>query len=294
VGGYGGTFGSSVLVGPAALEAVAPLLEPASLPAARRALATGGAAAFDAPSGRLEVRRQRTTSFADGATERYELLGRAEVAATTVRASATSPPAQVVLGEAAAAQLGDVRTVALLVGDGLSRAEQDRLSDALSLVDPTASAAVERGFDDDSGPVVLLLGLAAFGLVLAGTLAATSLALVESGPDLATLSQVGARPRTRRGIAGGYAAVLALSGGLLGTCAGLVPGAAAAVALTRHGAQQGWVAYGATDDLPTTTFLVVPWALLLGLLVGLPLVAGAVAAAGAGRRQPPATRRAVA
>jgi hypothetical protein len=54
------------------------------------------------------------------------------------------------------------------------------------------------------------------------------------------------------------------------------------------------VAYGATDDLPTTTFLVVPWALLLGLLVGLPLVAGAVAAAGAGRRQPPATRRAVA
>jgi putative ABC transport system permease protein len=83
VGGYGGTFGSSVLVGPAALEAVAPLLEPASLPGARRALATGGAAAFDAPSGRLEVRRQRTTSSADGATERYELLGRAEVAATT-------------------------------------------------------------------------------------------------------------------------------------------------------------------------------------------------------------------
>jgi putative ABC transport system permease protein len=291
VGGYGSSLGAGVLVGPSALEALAPLVEPSSLPAARQALAAGGAAVFGAPSGQLELRRQRTAVSQDGASDGYRLLARAAVAATAVRAADGQPPAQAVVTEQVASQLGGASTVALVVGSDVSRAEQDRLVDALSVVDPSASVSVERGFDDDSRLVVLVLGLVAFGLVLAGTLAATSLALVEAKPDLVTLSEVGARPRTRRSIAGSYAAVLALSGTVLGIAAGLVPGIAAAVALTRYGAVSGWTSFGPADDVDSTRYVVVPWELVLGLLVVLPLVAASVAALSAGGRRSAPTRR---
>ena len=291
VGSYGSTLGSGLLVGAAALEAVAPLVEPASLPAARKALADGGAAVFGAPSGRLEVRRQRTGTPLDGSQGDYRLLARAEVDATSVRTADGTPPAQAVVSEQVASQLGGATTVALVVGTDLSPAQQEQLVDAFSVVDPAASVSVERGHDDDSRLVVLVLGLVAFALVLAGTLAATSLALVEARPDLATLSQVGARPRTRRSIAGSYAAVLALSGVVLGIGAGLVPGIAAAVALTRYGASSGWTSYGSAEELDATRYVVVPWPLVLGLLVLLPLVAAAVAALGAGGRLSAPPRR---
>ena len=294
VGSYGSTLGSGVLVGPAALEALAPLVEPASLEAARRALAGGGAAVFGAPSGQLEVRRQRTGTAADGLTSTYRLLARTGIAATSVRAADGTPPAQAVVPEQVAAQLGGATTVSLVVGRDLSRAQQEQLVDALSVVDPAASVSVERGYDDDSRLVVLVLALVTSGLVLAGTLAATSLALVEAKPDLATLSEVGARPRTRRSIAGCYAAVIALSGAVLGIAAGLVPGVAAAVALTRYGASSGWTSYGAGDDVDATRYVVVPWELVLGLLVVLPLVAAAVTALGAGGRLSAPARRAAA
>ena len=293
VGDYGSTLGSGVLVGPAALEALAPLVEPASLAPARRALAADGAVVFGAPSGRLELRRQRTGTSVDGASDTYRLLARADVSATSVSAADATPPAQAVVSEQVASQLGGASTVALVVGDDLSRAQQEQLVDALSVVDPAASVSVERGYDDDSGLVVLVLGLVTSALVLAGTLAATSLALVESKPDLTTLSQVGARPRTRRTIAGSYAAVIALAGTVLGIGAGLVPGIAAAVALTRYGAGtgSGWTTYGDVDAPDATRFVVVPWELVVGLLVVLPLVAAAVAAMGTGGRTAAPTRR---
>ena len=284
VGSYGGVLGAAVLVGPAALEALAPLMEPTSLPAARRALAAGGAAVFAAPGGQLELRRQRSGSAPDGVSDTYEVLARADVAATPVRATDGTPPAQAVVSEQVAAQLGGATTVALVAGTDLTRTQQEQLVDALSVVDPAATVTVERGYDDDSRLVVLVLGLVAFSLVLAGTLAATSLALVEAKPDLVTLSQVGAPPRTRRTVAGSFAAVLALSGVVLGTGAGLVPGIAAAVALTRYGTSSGWTTYGQAEDLDMTRYVVVPWPLVLGLLVVLPLVAAVVAALSAGGR----------
>jgi putative ABC transport system permease protein len=166
--------------------------------------------------------------------------------------------------------------VALVVGDDLSRGEEDQLRDAVALLDAGTSIWVERGFQDGAGVALLLLVLGAGTLVLAGTFAATSLALVEAQPDFVVLGQVGARPRTRRTVAGAYAAVLALAGAVLGVLAGAVPGLTAALALTRNGYA---VSGPPGEPLPSAwTYVDVPELLLVGLLVALPALAGALAA----------------
>ena len=69
----------------------------------------------------------------------------AEVAATAVAAVDGSAPAQAVVSEQTAAQLGGATTVAMVVGTDLSRAQQELLAEALAVVDPQASVSVERG-----------------------------------------------------------------------------------------------------------------------------------------------------
>ncbi|UDY24737.1 ABC transporter permease [Nocardioides sp. Kera G14] len=113
--------------------------------------------------------------------------------------------------------------------------------------------------------VLLLLTVLGAFTVLLGTFSATGLALDDARLDMATLSAVGARPRTRRIAAGAHAAVIAFVGAVLGIAVGFTPGMAAAYLLTSVGSD-GWI-------------LVVPWPLLGVLLVGLPLLAGATTAA---------------
>lgn len=134
--------------------------------------------------------------------------------------------------------------------------------------------------------------LVAGGLVLAGTLAATALALSEARPDLSTLGQVGARPRTRRAVAAGYALVLGVVGAVLGVLAGLIPGIAVSVPLTR-GYATGGFSYGPLGDVPPDRDFVVdvPWLLVALVLVVLPLVSAAVAAAATRSRLDGPTRR---
>ena len=69
-------------------------------------------------------------------------------------------------------------------------------------------------------------------LMLGGTLTATFLALSDARPDLATLSAVGATPRTRRGVAAAYALVVGFVGALLGAAVGFIPGIAITYPLT--------------------------------------------------------------
>ena len=68
--------------------------------------------------------------------------------------------------------------------------------------------------------------------MLGGTLTATFLALSDARPDLATLSAVGASPRTRRGVAASYAVVVGLVGAVLGAAVGFIPGIAVTWPLT--------------------------------------------------------------
>jgi putative ABC transport system permease protein len=91
---------------------------------------------------------------------------------------------------------------------------------------------VERGFQNDSWLILLILFLVAGLLVLIASLISTALSLVESQNDMATLAAVGATRYTRRGIAAAQALVVAACGCVLGLLVGLVPGIAITWPLT--------------------------------------------------------------
>lgn len=130
---------------------------------------------------------------------------------------------------------------------------------------------VERGYQPDEAVRIIQLVLAALGgiLMLGGTLTATFLALSDARPDLATMAAVGARPRTRRGVAAAYALVVGGIGALLGAPIGFIPGIAISKPLT--------IGSGVSA-------LDVPWLLVVLVVVGLPLLtAAAVGACARGR-----------
>ena len=98
-------------------------------------------------------------------------------------------------------------TTALLVrGTTIDRSAEDAIDEGVAGLEENASLYVERGYQDDSTRIILLL-LGSIGgvLVLGGTLTATFLALSDARPDFATMGAVGADPRTRRSVAAAYA-----------------------------------------------------------------------------------------
>jgi putative ABC transport system permease protein len=119
-------------------------------------------------------------------------------------------------------------------------------------------------------------------LMLAGTLTATSLALGDARPDLATLSAVGAEPRVRRRVAGWYAFGIAGLGAWLGAVVGFVPGLALAHSLT--------VDQYLVPGVPQGPFYAVPWLLVAAIVVGLPVVMGCVVALGVRSKLPMVAR----
>ena len=121
----------------------------------------------------------------------------------------------------------------LLDARDLSAAEEDD-SRGVQGIDDNAYLYVERGYQEDDETLILLgilFGLGAV-LMLGGTLTATFLALSDARPDLATLSAVGAAPRTRRGVAAAYALVVGFVGAVLGAAVGFIPGIAITYPLT--------------------------------------------------------------
>ena len=145
--------------------------------------------------------------------------------------------------------------------------------------------AVERGFVNELWMVMaVLLGIFT-ALLLVVTLTSAALSLAEQERDQATLSAVGASRGTRRIMAGAQAWLLALVGVVLGIAVGLVPGIAITYPLT--GMSWDPASGAATTSEPTT---VIPWPVLAGMAVVVPLVAGALATL-AIRRAPTATRR---
>jgi putative ABC transport system permease protein len=135
-------------------------------------------------------------------------------------------------------------------------------------MDQGAYVYTERGYQvSGSEKVVLwiLFGLAAV-LMLGGTLTATFLALSDARPDLATLSAVGASPRTRRAVAAAYAVSIGLVGAVLGAAVGLVPGIAISYPLTRS----------FTGGPGPSHYLAIPWLQIVGLVVLLPALTAVV------------------
>jgi putative ABC transport system permease protein len=165
----------------------------------------------------------------------------------------------------------------------VTKATENRLEETLSGMAPYVEVYTERGFVNDMS--LPLLGLAIIGglAVLIGTLTATGLALADSRPDLATLAAVGARPRTRRVMASAQALVIGLLGAVTGVLVGLVPGIAVTWPLT----STSWTSGGQDSHGP---IIAVPWALLLGIGVAVPVIA-ALFAGGVVRSRLPLTRR---
>jgi putative ABC transport system permease protein len=245
-------FGSTMLVAET-VPAVVPGLSAAERARADAVLARGGVVAF------ADDRIDDDTAIVRRGPDRIT------VPAAYVRfAAGPYPPLAAVLSPAVADRIGaETMTGALAVtGTGISSTQQENLAEAVSAVTANAGFYVERGYQADQGTVIVQLVLAGLGavLMLGGTLTATFLALSDARPDLATLSAVGASPRRRRGVAASYALVVGFVGAALGAAVGFIPGLAITVPLTAP-------AYSDTGP-----FLDVPWLLILGLVVGLPLV----------------------
>ncbi|MGR6915002.1 FtsX-like permease family protein [[Actinomadura] parvosata] len=103
---------------------------------------------------------------------------------------------------------------------------------------------------------------AAVVLVLGGTFAATGLAVADMRRDLDTLHAVGGRPLTRRLVVAAQAGYIAGLGALVGLVAGAVTGRSLSASMAST-----W------GDSP----VVVPWAFLAALVLGLPLLAALLA-----------------
>lgn len=163
----------------------------------------------------------------------------------------------------------NVRTVGMvLTGTPLTATQDDDLLQVLHGMDESAYLYTERGYQVPSSERVvlwILFGLAGV-LMLGGTLTATFLALSDARPDLATLSAVGASPRTRRSVASAYAVSVGVVGAVLGAAVGFVPGIAVSYPLTRD----------FTGGSGPSHYLAIPWLEIVGLVVLLPLLTALV------------------
>ena len=149
---------------------------------------------------------------------------------------------------------------------------------------------VERGYQTDDATVSSswCSSRSAALLMLGGTLTATFLALSDARPDLATLSAVGASPRTRRARRSGVRRRGGRGRRGAGRRGGLIPGIAIAWPLTRG---RGVCTVDGSGELPghgrgRGPFLDVPWLLVLGLVVVLPAAHRAVVGLTARSRLP--------
>jgi putative ABC transport system permease protein len=155
----------------------------------------------------------------------------------------------------------------LLAGTALTPTQESDLSQVFGGTDPSAYLYVERGYQTPGAEKVvlwILFGLAGV-LMLGGTLTATFLALSDARPDLATLSAVGAAPRTRRGVAAAYAVSVGVVGAVLGAAVGFIPGIAVSYPLTRSYTGVG-----------PSHYLTIPWVEIVGLVLVLPALTALV------------------
>ena len=157
-----------------------------------------------------------------------------------------------------------------------------------------ASLYVERGYQAPDENVILLLVLFTLGgvLMLGGTLTATFLALSDARPDLATLAAVGAAPRSRRGVAASYALVVGFVGAVLGAAVGFIPGVAITYPADHDRASRSCMS---TNNGPMVCdnggpYLDVPWLLIVGLVIVLPLLTALIVGLTARSRLPLAAR----
>lgn len=197
-----------------------------------------------------------------------------DVPATYLDSDDRTAPAYAVVTPEMAKKLGiEPRVVGLYVEHArLSAAAETDLDEALAAGQFPTTILIERGYQETDTAVIVWLLLVTLGatLMIGGALTATHLALNDARPDLATLSAVGARTRTRRGVAASYALVVTLLGAVPGALIGFVPGIAISYPITT----EGWP----ERDSVAAHYLEIPWNLVGVVVVGLPLLIALIVA----------------
>jgi putative ABC transport system permease protein len=271
------SVGASVLVGEESLHSLGVDMSDPERDRARRTLARGGAVMF-APSDDGETQATVYKLVAGNLESEPERVDEWTVPVAIVTAPGGVMPALAVVSGEIAKRAGlPVVTTALVVDNvAIDTGAEDELREAMAGISEASYVSVERGFQDNSTRIILLLlGSVGGVLVLGGTLTATFLALSDARPDFATMSAVGAAPRTRRFVAASYAATIGLVGAVLGAAVGFVPGIAITYPLTGS----SWLPEGATSAdgsaLPSH-FIDVPWLLVGGLVLVLPMLTAVI------------------
>ncbi len=143
-----------------------------------------------------------------------------------------------------------------------STAEQDALTAALG---GEYEVHVDRPTETDTRRALGILGLVAGLITLAAAALATGLAAADGRRDLTTLAAVGATPTLRKLLSLSQAGVIAGTGGILGTAAGV--GSALALLAAFN------VGYATTWPQPLPNPLTIPWPTVLTSLLVIPAVA---------------------
>ncbi|MFE6764195.1 FtsX-like permease family protein [Streptomyces sp. NPDC057689] len=191
---------------------------------------------------------------------------------------ATTPGIRMILPQRTAERLGlhtQPQGSVYAVAHQPTDAEDQRVSAAIDQAGGGLWVQSNSGPNDRDSTILLILTLFA-GVVTVGAAAITTgLAKADAEADLTTLSAVGAPPRVRRTLSGFQCLVVALTGVLLGTAAGLVPAVALRLVDLREAME-----YMRTEPMESAyTPIVLPWATIGLLAVAVPLLAGVLAAA---------------
>jgi putative ABC transport system permease protein len=289
----GSSLGSNVLVSDGPLPVGLIGVADRDVAAAERALREGGVVAFVDPGRTVDAATVRLVRNGyDPATGEPTDPQEAELTATFVTlAEPWAGPSAVISTAAAQALEAPVATVALAVTGTVTEQQQEDVNEALAAVSATAALYVERGYVADDETVIAQLVLLGLGgvLMLGGTLTATFLALSDARPDLATLSAIGAAARTRRGVAAAYAVVVGGVGAVLGAAVGFIPGIAVTFPLTSQSGDDCIIVGSGScqaTGVSVGPFLDVPWLMILGLVVVLPLVTALIVGVFARSRLP--------
>ncbi|MFD7721739.1 ABC transporter permease, partial [Streptomyces sp. NPDC059814] len=153
-------------------------------------------------------------------------------------------------------------------------AQQQRIQAAIEQAG--GNVYVQSGSESRDREDIMLLVLTLFaGVVTVGAAAITTgLSKADAEADLTTLSAVGAPPGVRRRLSGFQCLVVALTGVLLGTAAGLLPAVALRLIDLRIALKEMRL-----DPMESAyTPIVLPWATIGLLAVVVPLLAGLLAA----------------
>lgn len=255
--------------------------------AAERALARGESVLFDrADLDHGDLRLRIDPDENAGGSQDGKLPPGARIVALPVHLSTAHRPYGIaaVLPQRAvtAAGLRSVPLGSLFTTSRMPTGEQRQaLSSDLAKIGTDADTYLERGYQPNSGVVLLALTIFA-GLVTVGAAGiATGLAQADAEPDLRTLAAIGAEPRVRRTLSGFQSGVVAAMGVVLGTVAGVVP----AVGLRRAERHHEWDYYhqmvdrgwGSGSDIPHVP-VVLPWTTMAMLVVAVPVGAALLAA----------------